>query len=276
VPGRASHALPTSALGATRRSAKLTDSIIEALRQDIVTGRLAQGDRLPNERELAAHFGVSQPTIREAVRALDAMGLVDVRHGSGAYIRGDGSYILATALQTMLQIESVTIIQVLDVREILGRESVRVAATMAAEEDLAGLEQHIALLAAVDEVGTVDEVVDAIVAFQVALSAAAHNPLMLALEGFLVNLLLQLQTEVLRHRGVAFWRARSLGFQPDRVAIVAGLRAHDDRNAANAMEAYLEHQRGVFLQDSSFSEMRLSDERAMKTVADIVTAVRVA
>jgi GntR family transcriptional repressor for pyruvate dehydrogenase complex len=265
-----------ASLSSPTRGPKVTDTIIEALRQDIVTGRLERGARLPNERDLAAHFGVSQPTIREAVRALDAMGLVDVRHGSGAYVRGDGTYMLAAALQTMLQIERVTIIEALDVRETLGLESVRRAATAATDEELDQLDALLDTVGRVEELATVDAIIEAISEFQTAVSAAAHNPLMLALEGFLVNLLLKLQIRVLRERGVAFWRERSSAFQPDRVAIVAALRKRNGPRAEKAMKAYLEHQREEFLRDPDFSKMRLSDENSMRAVAEIVTAARIA
>lgn len=273
--GRAASA-DRGSLSSPARGPKVTDTIIEALRQDIVTGRLERGARLPNERDLAAHFGVSQPTIREAVRALDAMGLVDVRHGSGAYVRGDGTYMLAAALQTMLQIERVTIIEALDVRETLGLESVRRAATAATDEELDQLDALLDTVGRVQDLATVDAIIEAISEFQTAVSAAAHNPLMLALEGFLVNLLLKLQIRVLRERGVKFWRERSSSFQPDRVAIVAALRKRNASRAQKAMEAYLEHQREEFLKDPDFSKMRLSDENSMRAVAEIVTAARIA
>jgi GntR family transcriptional repressor for pyruvate dehydrogenase complex len=255
---------------------KVTDQIFETLRQDILTGRRERGSRLPNERELAELFAVSQPTIREAVRALDVMGLVDVRHGSGAYVRGDGAYLVAAALQTLLQVERVSVIDVIDVREMLGRESARMAAAAATEEDLELLEQGLRTLEHVAELPTVEAIVDELAAFQVAVSAAAHNPLLLALEGFLVNLLMQLQIKALRKRGARYWRERSLGFTDDRRAIVDALRARDADHAGRAMEGYLEHQRAVFLADPELAEMRLSDAKAVRAVADIVLRVRAA
>jgi len=55
--------------------------------QDLIdTGAFAPGTRLPSERDLAGQFGVSRPTIREAMIALEIAGLVDVRSGSGVYV----------------------------------------------------------------------------------------------------------------------------------------------------------------------------------------------
>ena len=86
---------------------KVAEVITNELRADIASGRLPLGSRLPNERDLAAHFGVSQPTIREAIRALDSIGLIEVRHGSGAFVTHDVHDFFTTTLQTFLQIERV-------------------------------------------------------------------------------------------------------------------------------------------------------------------------
>ena len=128
----------------------MTDEIIECLRQDIVTDRLKSGERLPNERELAEYFGVSQPTVREALRALDVMGLIQVRHGSGVYVRGDSAYVAARALQTLVQLEQVSIIEALDVRELLGRETARIAAGAANDADVEVIEQRLSALSELD------------------------------------------------------------------------------------------------------------------------------
>ena len=74
----------------------------------------------PSEKDLSERFGVSQPTVREAIRALETIGLVEVLHGNGSFVRGQGDYALASALQTLLQLESVGIMDVLDVRQVTG------------------------------------------------------------------------------------------------------------------------------------------------------------
>src|SRR5882724_10376319 len=63
--------------------ASAADQIIEQLRTQILTGALPLGAKLPTERELGLEFGVSSPTIREALRALSSMGLIEARQGSG-------------------------------------------------------------------------------------------------------------------------------------------------------------------------------------------------
>jgi len=264
----------TEFLAAPGPRTKRTDVIIEVLREEIVSGRLPRGSRLPTERELAMHYGVSQPTVREVIRALDVMGLVDVRHGSGAYVRGDSAYLMATALQTMLQIENVGIFDVLDVRELLGRESVRLAAINATAEDIAACREALARLERVAEQPDVETLIDCISRFQRLLATAAHNPLLLALETVLINLLLQIQVRVLGRRGVKFWRERSSGFQPDRVAIIDAIAAGDADRAATAIENYLQRQREAFLADPDLSLVRLSDAKAIRAAADAVTSAR--
>jgi len=61
---------------------RVADQIVEDLRRQIVSGELPDGTRLPSERELAAHYDVSAPTIREAIRVLAAIGLLSTRNGS--------------------------------------------------------------------------------------------------------------------------------------------------------------------------------------------------
>lgn len=61
--------------------------IADALREQIVSGDLAPGARIPSERALAGHYGTARNTAREAVGILHAEGLLDVRHGSGAFVR---------------------------------------------------------------------------------------------------------------------------------------------------------------------------------------------
>ncbi|MGH3967162.1 MAG: FadR/GntR family transcriptional regulator, partial [Mycobacterium sp.] len=250
-------------------SNKAADEIVSALLHEMVTRRLPPGSRLPTEKDLARHFGISQPTVREAIRALDVMGLVDVRHGSGVYVRGDAISLVATALQVFTQMESVSIIDALDVRGLLGQYSAELAARSATEDDIRGIAAAYDQLDNVDGLKDHDQLIHAIADFQEALSRAGHNSLVGAIEGVLVRLLLQMQFKAMRRRGLKFWQRRAYEFQPDRLKLLDAIRARDARQAREAMTAYLGHQRQTFLKDPALAELRLDDPRALRAAADM-------
>lgn len=246
---------------------KAADDIIDALRADIASKRLPLGSRLPTEVNLAAHYGVSKPTIREAVRALDAMGLVEVRHGSGAYVRGDSEFLVGTALQVLMQLEDVGIVEALDVRGVLGQRSAGWAATLRTPEDLELIEHAYAQLDSTVEMADYDELINAIAGFQEAVSAASHNALISTIESVLIRLLLQMQFKALRSRGLSFWQTRAREFQGDRLNILNAIKSGDAPLAQSEMTAYLDHQRELFISDPALAGLRLSDPKAMRVTA---------
>lgn len=253
-----------------RRRVKIVDEIIETLRQDIVTRRLPHGERLPSEKELSDRFGVSQPTVREAIRALETLGLVEVFHGNGTFVRSQGDYALATALQTLLQLQGVGIMDVLDVRQVLGRHSIELAAVNATPEDIAAIEALSASFENASELKEVDQVIACVIDFQRAVSAASHNPILQSLEAFLLALLNEVQVKSLTNRSIRFWRTRALEFQEHRVAILAGLRSGNAAAARKAMDQYFEAQRARFEQDDALRSLNLSSPRLITIVSDMV------
>lgn len=248
----------------------MVDEIIESLRQDIVTRRLPHGARLPSEKELSDRFGVSQPTVREAIRALETIGLVEVFHGSGSFVRSQGDYALASALQTLLQLESVGIMEVLDVRQLLGRHSIEAAAVLATSDDIAAIGAAKARFDRPNELKDVSQVIGGVIDFQRAVSAAAHNPILQSLEAFLLALLNEVQAKSLSSRGIRFWRSRALEFQPHRVAILDGIVSRDPTRARAAMDCYFEAQRARFEADDALSSLNLSSPKLVAIVSDMV------
>jgi GntR family transcriptional regulator, transcriptional repressor for pyruvate dehydrogenase complex len=75
---------------------KLADELTARILRHIREENLGPGDRLPSTRELSARFAVATPTLREALRRLEATGAVEIRHGSGVYVRGDLSLLILT------------------------------------------------------------------------------------------------------------------------------------------------------------------------------------
>jgi DNA-binding FadR family transcriptional regulator len=127
--------------GAPIRSPKTAELVAGTLRRMVVDGQLKDGDFLPNEAELMAHFGVSRPTLREAVRVLESERLVEVRRGSrtGARVRVPGPEIVARPAGLLLELSGATIADVMVARAGIEPIAVRLlaeAATPAAYDDL--------------------------------------------------------------------------------------------------------------------------------------------
>src|SRR5882757_2606616 len=80
---------------------RVADQILEDLRAQILTRALPPGEKLPSERELADHYGVSPPTIREAIRVLTAMGLVDTRTGSGSVVTAQVDKLIGISIASL-------------------------------------------------------------------------------------------------------------------------------------------------------------------------------
>ena len=77
----------------------------EAIKALIVSGELGSGDALPPERNLAAMLGISRPSVREALRVLTAMNVVEPRHGGGTYVTSLDPTLLAQPINFLLQVE---------------------------------------------------------------------------------------------------------------------------------------------------------------------------
>src|SRR6476469_5598989 len=101
--------------GGPIRSPKTAELVAGTLRRRVVEGQLIDGDFLPNEAELMTHFGVSRPTLREAVRVLESERLVEVRRGSrtGARVRVPGPEIVARPAGLLLELSGTTIADLL-------------------------------------------------------------------------------------------------------------------------------------------------------------------
>src|ERR687883_979020 len=98
--------------------ARASTSIADQIRQAIVTGRLNEGERLPPERELAEQFGVSRVTVRDALRGLEAMGLIEVRVGArgGAFVTVPSGSLVGQTMSDMMLMSAVTPDEIVEAR----------------------------------------------------------------------------------------------------------------------------------------------------------------
>jgi len=128
------------------RSPKTAELVAGTLRRMVVDGQLKDGDFLPNEAELMAHFGVSRPTLREAVRVLESERLVEVRRGSrtGARVRVPGPEIVARPAGLLLELSGATIADVMVARAGIEPMAARLLAESGTPEAFDELETMVA------------------------------------------------------------------------------------------------------------------------------------
>jgi GntR family transcriptional repressor for pyruvate dehydrogenase complex len=130
-----------NALFAPVSVARASSSIADQIRQAIITGRLGEGERLPPERELAEQFGVSRVTVRDALRALEAMGLIEVRVGArgGAFVTVPTGSLVGQTMSDMMMMSAVTPEDIVEARLVVELGTVTLACARATDDDFTAL-----------------------------------------------------------------------------------------------------------------------------------------
>jgi GntR family transcriptional repressor for pyruvate dehydrogenase complex len=157
----------------------ITDEAIEKIKDMIVTGALRPGDRLPREADLAERLGLSRNSLREAVRALSLIHVLDVRQGDGTYVTSLEPAVLLDALAFVIDFHrDDSVLEFLEVRRILEPAATAMAATRMAAADVAGLR---ALLADLGDDPSVDELVAGDLEFHRRIARGAGNRVLCSL-----------------------------------------------------------------------------------------------
>ncbi|MFI6272445.1 FadR/GntR family transcriptional regulator [Micromonospora zamorensis] len=119
----------------------LTDEAIGKIKTMITSGELGPGDRLPKEADLARRLGLSRNSLREAVKALSIIRVLDVRQGDGTYVTSLAPQLLLDMLNFVVDFHrDDTVLEFLEVRRILEPAATALAAQRMAAEDIAGLQ----------------------------------------------------------------------------------------------------------------------------------------
>lgn len=120
-------------------------AIVAQIREAIFAGRLLPGDRLPSERDLARTFGASPVVVREALHALEAGGLLEIRHGAtgGAFVAEMTHRPLTESLSTLLRLGKTSIAQITEARLVIEPEVAALAAARRRPEHLVPLEDNL-------------------------------------------------------------------------------------------------------------------------------------
>ncbi len=211
----------------------LPEEIANRLLELIRAQELRPGDKLPAERNLAALMQVSRPVLREALRALAIMKVVEIRQGAGTYITALEPQQLVSHLDFVFSKDTVALAQVIETRRVVELGNVRLAATRISPEGLARLDVLLAELR--DSLDDADRFSTTDIAFHDVISGAAGN-FLLAQFMSIINTL----GKVSRERTGASRAVREHALRDHR-RVVAALRAGDPDAAASAMGEHLDH-----------------------------------
>jgi GntR family transcriptional repressor for pyruvate dehydrogenase complex len=180
----------TDALGVRQvRKTKVYHEIVDQIRELITAGRIKPGDRLPPERELAELFKASRNSVRDAIRVLEQMGLIESRQGDGTYVRSVSAEDLAEPLALMLLQSRTQMRELWEVRRVLEPALAEFAASRITDEELDELETILEAQRRKVEAGFIPLEEDT--AFHYGIAEAARNTVMLRTLDTLVDLLRQ-------------------------------------------------------------------------------------
>ncbi|WP_130864057.1 FadR/GntR family transcriptional regulator [Bacilliculturomica massiliensis] len=118
---------------------KISQIVIEQIQDMIMDGRLKAGDRLPPERELTEMFQIGRPALREALKALEVLGLVECRHGLGNYIVNHVENNFFKPLSLAFKLSGGNVREILELRFLIETFAARTAARVSTPEDIAVL-----------------------------------------------------------------------------------------------------------------------------------------
>jgi len=219
--------------------AKTYELVVDRIEAQIMSGNLRVGDRLPAERDLASMLEVSRSAVREAIRVLQARGVLTSTVGngpdSGTVISGSSSDALNRLLRLHVALTNFPIDQVVEARVMLERWSVRLAAANASAPDLAALRK---LLAEMDDEGISRATFnDLDTAFHVAIADASGNRMVADLTGAM--------REAVRHSLLAAfsetaeWEKLADGFRAEHRAIYECIASGDGSRASDTVEAHI-------------------------------------
>jgi GntR family transcriptional repressor for pyruvate dehydrogenase complex len=122
-------------LGTVRRVG-LTEQLIEKLESLVLKGVLSPGEQLPSERQLANLLSVSRASLRQALKVLQVMGVLEVRHGSGNYLSEAAEEILKVPPRILVPLHGLTQAELFEVRRSMEAEAAAAAAERATAKDL--------------------------------------------------------------------------------------------------------------------------------------------
>ena len=219
------------------KSTRIYEEIVRQVKAMIADGKLKGGDRLPPERDLAEKFVVSRTSVREALRALESLGLVEIRPGEGTFVRQVSIDALIEPLALLMVSQREAIGELFEARRLLEPSLAALAAARATPEELQEMERILDEQAKEVAAGRTGLAQDA--QFHAAIGAAAHNRAITRMAHAIMDLLTQSREESLNTPG------RPTRSHEDHRRVLGAIGRRDAEGARKAMLDHIEAVEGL-------------------------------
>ncbi|MEZ4639518.1 MAG: FadR/GntR family transcriptional regulator [Caldilineaceae bacterium] len=213
--------------------ATVVDEIVDRLVRLIIDDGFKPGDQLVSERELMARLGVGRSSLREAIKALCALGILEIRRGVGTFVSSRDTSILTRPLAWGLYLNQSSVQQVIEARSVIEVTLAGWAAARATDDEIAAIGDCLETLETAQ--ADMTTYVDSDLAFHLAIAKAAHNDMLANMLGAFQHVLRTWMETTYTEAGNT---DESMSLHR---AIFAAIQAHD---GASARQAMAEHTSG--------------------------------
>ena len=218
------------------RKQVLSQEIVKEMLSMIESGEIGSGDKLSPERELAATLNVSRPSLREALRALAIMNVIEIAQGDGIYVTTLEPELLAQHLEFIFSLEDSTFLQLFEARRIVEAGCAELAAERAQDDDISAIESIVG--ESIDSVDDADRFLQIDIRLHDRIAQIADNPMLSRFMASISRLSRASRSITTDIPGVREQSAQ------DHRAIVEAIAARDPEAARQAMLQHLRHVEG--------------------------------
>ena len=217
----------------------LTADIYRKLVAQIIRGTWAPGEKIPPERLLGQQLGVGRASLREALKALEIMGMIETRLGDGTYVCRRSEFLSRPLLWAITSSSETEVHELVEARRLIEAELAALAAERAGGDDLKRIGSYLDKMEVADQPA---DFLEADIEFHLAIGQAAHNSILLNALHLIRNLLLDWIGNTLKVEGVA---AKALDHHK---AIFMAIAKRNPQGARSAMQVHLEDMAKYYLQ----------------------------
>ena len=223
---------------------KLSDAVVEQLREMIISGQLRAGDALPSERDMMARMGVGRPAVREALQQLHTQGLITISHGGRSRVNTLSPDLALHQIDDiadlLISAEPGNLSHLREARRLFEVGTIRMAAARITEAEVAHLRSLIDIQR--NALGDTAAFMRADIEFHTALTAVLQNPVITALSKSMLGWLFR------HHNTLLHWSGHETITLAEHEAMTSALAEHDGEKAAELMGKHLDRSERLYPQ----------------------------